>query len=79
MKTIAAVSPQSQGNIQELLTCCEKHGVLFCNCYLMSNDIELEFVPHYVVTRQVLPPAKDRTKYMVPPCGIQTAVPQHLH
>jgi len=45
----------------------------------MSNDIELEFVPHYVVTRQVLPPAKDRTKYMVPPCGIQTAVPQHLH
>jgi len=28
MKTIAAASPQSQGNIQELLICWEKHGVL---------------------------------------------------
>lgn len=44
----------------------------------MSTDIELEFVPCYVVTRQILPPAENSTKYMVPPCGIQTAVPQHL-
>lgn len=41
----------------------------------MLNDIELELVPHYVVTRQVLPPTKYSTKYMAPPCGIQTAVP----
>lgn len=45
----------------------------------MSIVIELVLVPHYVVARQVLSPAEDGTKYMAPPCGIQTAVPQHLH